>query len=431
MKKIFIFLISFVFIFNPVLSAMVYADAETIFASTYLKMGDYFTLGKYASEPIVWRYMLDDKNGKLMVSTKILCEKAFGIPGVLWKDSFIRKWLNSTISSDEADWSGDAYSTSYMDLHEKGFLHEDNYSELEKNAIRTVTQWTMLPENQINLSENGINTVYNGVKEFVPGSPKDGGRISYYSISELSEHYFGAAYESNDKIFLLDEMQLYHMWKNFGNVSSMWHEGDNNYYSYYLRTPIGTTNYCIYGTTESNQSEKYSASIGSPEGIRPAFYLNEDEAVILSGSGTVDEPYVIIGKEMTNSSNGTDNPQQTEKPSGISVFFNGSEISFDQLPFIENDRVLVPMRAIFEAFGAEVEWNEKEQSVTATWGAYVIKMRIGDNVIMKSETAIESDMAPQVIGDRTFVPLRVIAESLDADVDWIDEEKKVIITKVH
>ena len=160
------------------------------------------------------------------------------------------------------------------------------------------------------------------MKEFVPGSPKDGGRTSYYSISELSEHYFGAAYKTTDKMFLLDEMQLYHMWKNFGNVSSMRREGDNNYYSYYLRTPMGTTNYCIYGTTDSNQSEKYSASIGSPEGIRPAFYLNEETAVIVSGSGTAEEPYVINGEMEDGAGDETEQEEaSTEMPQGIAFLW--------------------------------------------------------------------------------------------------------------
>ena len=44
-----------------------------------LKIGDYFTLGKYNDEPILWRYVVDDEHGKLIVSDKILCIKPFDV----------------------------------------------------------------------------------------------------------------------------------------------------------------------------------------------------------------------------------------------------------------------------------------------------------------------------------------------------------------
>ena len=47
----------------------------------------------------------------------------------------------------------------------------------------------------------------------------------------------------------------------------------------------------------------------------------------------------------------------------ITVTLNGSNIYFDQPPIIQNERTLVPMRAIFEAMGCEVEWDGFAQSV--------------------------------------------------------------------
>ncbi|MBQ4347028.1 MAG: copper amine oxidase N-terminal domain-containing protein, partial [Firmicutes bacterium] len=47
----------------------------------------------------------------------------------------------------------------------------------------------------------------------------------------------------------------------------------------------------------------------------------------------------------------------------IRVFVDNNEIIFDQPPIIENDRTLVPLRAIFEALGAEVEWNSETRSI--------------------------------------------------------------------
>lgn len=89
------------------------------------------------------------------------------------------------------------------------------------------------------------------------------------------------------------------------------------------------------------------------------------------------------------------------------------------------------MRAVFESFGAEVEWNGGEQQITAVKGNDIIQMRIGDHKITKNDIVINSDVAPRIVGDRTFVPLRVIAECLDADVEWIEAEQKVVISKAE
>ena len=56
------------------------------------------------------------------------------------------------------------------------------------------------------------------------------------------------------------------------------------------------------------------------------------------------------------------------------VQLNGIKIAFDQIPNIENGRTLVPLRGIFEALGAEVEWNGATQTVTATKGDTVITL---------------------------------------------------------
>lgn len=391
-----------------------------------LQIGDYFTLGKYMEEPIVWRYVADDENGKLIVSDKSLCQKPFGFPmngelgksDNIWKVSYVRHWLNSDSFESDVDWEQyvSEWEKDYYNLAEKGFLHESNFSLLEKTAMKSVSQWTMLSDYHLDLSENGVSEAYNPIKAVAPAGHANN-RPVFYDISELPSVYSGAAYQTADTVFLLDEMQLYHIWENLGDVRAYARVkiDEDKCRVYMLRTPFFQDIYMI-----TDQGEYWRS--GEAGYIRPAFYLNEDTAVILSGSGTEDDPYAMSGRA-------EDDEPANNKPEGITVFYNGSEISFDQSPFIENDRVLVPMRAIFEAFGAEVEWNEEEQSVTATRGTDVIKMRIGDTEITKNESVIESEVAPQVLGYRTFVPLRVIAESLDADVDWIDEEQKVEISK--
>ncbi len=118
----------------------------------------------------------------------------------------------------------------------------------------------------------------------------------------------------------------------------------------------------------------------------------------------------------------------------ITVEINGQALVFDVPPQLINDRTMVPMRAIFESLGATVEWEEVGQVIIATRNADIITMQIGSpnlivqNVISGDKKVVELDVPPQVINDRTLVPVRAIAESLNAQVDWVDATQTVVIT---
>ncbi len=118
-------------------------------------------------------------------------------------------------------------------------------------------------------------------------------------------------------------------------------------------------------------------------------------------------------------------PQATE----ISVLVNGTKLSFDQPPVSINDRTLVPLRAIFEALHAEVEWNDATSTVTAKRGGTTIKLAIGDKTLYKNNVPITLDVPAQLVNDRTMVPARAVTEALGATVDWDDATQTVIITE--
>lgn len=109
----------------------------------------------------------------------------------------------------------------------------------------------------------------------------------------------------------------------------------------------------------------------------------------------------------------------------IKVIIDGTAVGFDVPPQIINGRTLVPVRAIFEALGAEVEWNGEQQTVTASNGGTVVKMTIGVNTIDVNSETVVLDVPPQIINNRTLVPARAVAESFSADVSW-DGEKRVV-----
>lgn len=116
----------------------------------------------------------------------------------------------------------------------------------------------------------------------------------------------------------------------------------------------------------------------------------------------------------------------------IKVLVNGVEVEFaDAEPFIEDDRTLVPMRAIFEALGAEVTWDDETKTVVSydPISEVSITMQIGSNTMFVDETPVELDVPAKIVNDRTVVPVRAIAEGMNSLVDWNAEERLVIVTK--
>ena len=113
---------------------------------------------------------------------------------------------------------------------------------------------------------------------------------------------------------------------------------------------------------------------------------------------------------------------------GIKVTLNGIELEFDVQPQLINDRTMVPMRKIFESMDTSVEWQEDTQTILAIKDDIVITMQIGNNVININGTDFELDVPPQLVNDRTLIPVRAIAESLEAQVDWDEDTQTVIIT---
>ncbi len=103
----------------------------------------------------------------------------------------------------------------------------------------------------------------------------------------------------------------------------------------------------------------------------------------------------------------------------VTVYVDGTQVSFDQPPVIQNDRTLVPMRRIFEAMGAQVAWEESAQTVTAVHGSDVIVLHIGETALYRNGAVVYTMPVPaQILNDRTLIPLRAVAESMGASVAW-------------
>lgn len=114
--------------------------------------------------------------------------------------------------------------------------------------------------------------------------------------------------------------------------------------------------------------------------------------------------------------------------SDIRVILDGSEIKFDVPPQIINDRTMVPMRAIFEALGYEVSWNGETNIASAKKGDHKICLAEDMYYISCTGNLYYCDTAPRIIDDRLLIPARAVAECAGCSVEWDEGNKIVSIT---
>ena len=111
---------------------------------------------------------------------------------------------------------------------------------------------------------------------------------------------------------------------------------------------------------------------------------------------------------------------------------NGAEKNIDDdgtVPVIDNDRTLVPIRAIIEAMGGDVKWDSETNTAVLTLGEDIITLTIGSETAFFNEEKHTLDVAPKIINDRTMLPIRFIAESFKFSVDWDEKAETITITK--
>lgn len=407
--------------------ATAYADDNDL-----IQDGTYVQMGQYNGEPILWRCVStqdDDENGKLILSDRILCYKMFDAPHEddkelrfgygFWIDSNIRAWLNSDKNAGNIVWPNNnppAQGKMPYD-NENGFLSRDNFTDSEKSTMKSVSQWLILSAAQKEYVTNGIENFF---QTNVNGTTKAYESFHYGSISDLS-HIEGGMCRVTDTVFLMDEIQVYKLWKKHDAYSEPTEQAMNMYtnaydisysfnspYQYWLRTPWGGLANFV------DRSDVYTmTSASGAKGVRPAFYLNEDNVKVLSGNGTWNDPYIIDGYGQE----------------GMAVFSQGRQLIFDQQPVNENGRLLVPVRAVAESLGLNVNYDMDTRIITAQDDEKTVTMQIDNPEMGNGTDVIELDAAPKIIGDRTMVPLRAVSEAFDAEVNYIENLNRVVIDK--
>lgn len=98
-------------------------------------------------------------------------------------------------------------------------------------------------------------------------------------------------------------------------------------------------------------------------------------------------------------------------------------------PFETKGRVLVPIRGVFEHLGATVEYDNSAQMVTINRGQDTYKLKVGEDVALKNQDTLLMGTKTILREATVYVPLRFLAESLNADVEWIGAERLVNVNR--
>ncbi len=106
---------------------------------------------------------------------------------------------------------------------------------------------------------------------------------------------------------------------------------------------------------------------------------------------------------------------------------NNANVKLDAPPVIANDRTLVPLRFIAEAFGAKVSWNPVFKLIFITMGNKEIILQAGISYASVNNKKVNLDAPPKIINGHTMVPLRFIAEAFGASVNWNESTKSITI----
>ncbi|MGE7946557.1 stalk domain-containing protein [Lysinibacillus sp. NPDC093688] len=111
-------------------------------------------------------------------------------------------------------------------------------------------------------------------------------------------------------------------------------------------------------------------------------------------------------------------PATAQAARAITIYVDGVQLKTDQPPVMIQGRVMLPLRAIFEALDASVDWDRKNQTVTGNKGGTTVVLKIKSKVATINAERVTLDVPAQIINGRTMVPVRFVSEALGQDVDW-------------
>ena len=118
-------------------------------------------------------------------------------------------------------------------------------------------------------------------------------------------------------------------------------------------------------------------------------------------------------------------PASAEKEVYVPVYVGGQKLICDVPATIIENRTMLPLRAVFEAIGATVSWEDSTRTVTAQKENTTVQFTIGSNIMLINGDKTTIDVPAMIKNDRTLVPLRACAEAFSIPVEWNNEYRFV------
>lgn len=116
------------------------------------------------------------------------------------------------------------------------------------------------------------------------------------------------------------------------------------------------------------------------------------------------------------------------KPQEVNVQIDGKLTKFNQSALLIDGNTVVPVRGVFEHLGATVEWNPQTNTVIARKGTTFVQLTIGSKRMHVNGETKQLSVAPQIINQTTLIPLRAVSEALGAKVGWEQKTMTALIT---
>ena len=132
----------------------------------------------------------------------------------------------------------------------------------------------------------------------------------------------------------------------------------------------------------------------------------------------------IDAKAMTLTYNGKQF-EYNQPPIKLNV--NGANIETTVMPPVMiNDRVLVPVREVFEPLGASIEWKNNEKALYLSYQETVMIMKANDPNVWVNGKTIVTDVPTMLINDKIMVPVRFISENMNCEVKWVGGDERTV-----
>lgn len=112
------------------------------------------------------------------------------------------------------------------------------------------------------------------------------------------------------------------------------------------------------------------------------------------------------------------------------VNLDGQQLSFEVPPIVENNRTLVPLRAIFESMGATVSWEPTTQTATAIKDGTTVIIQVGSTSPTINGQVKPLDVPAKIVNNRTLAPLRFVSEAFGGTVAWDAASQLISITAI-